>query len=50
MAVHVQASVVMRKKNLKKKMLEEELEKIPNEVVREKARKYIHNIDAGERF
>ena len=32
-----------------KKMLEEELEKIPNEVVREKTRMYIHNIDAGER-
>lgn len=36
-------------KKLGKKLLQEELEKIPNEKVRETARKYINNIDAGQR-
>ena len=36
-------------KALGKKMIEEELEKIPNEKVKETAKKYIHNIDEGQR-
>ncbi len=36
-------------KAIGKKMLMEELEKIPNEKVKETARKYINSIDAGER-